>query len=500
MALVVSVGCRCGTGQSLGFWGLVFCSDLCYAQFVAKKRTSDGKASKRSQCPGCVALQSQVAQLSALVDELRQRDAAMQQRLEELERQAHRQAAPFRRPQEKRGGSGKPPGRPKGHPPSHRPKPPDIDEHVIVLLERCPHCNAKVTDQQAVEQIIQDLPPVRIHNLHLTTYRGKCPNCGPVCSTHPAQVSTATGAAGVHLGKNILGLIASLSKAHGLTMRRLCKILNEHFGLSISPGGVSQALDRVADRLSEPYGQLQDAVRKSLAIHVDETGWWVNGHSQWLWVFTNGLLTLYEIDNRSQEVVRRVLGDDYLGVLISDCLATYDPHPGRKSKCVAHHLKAINEALTEAPESVFLQAIKRFWQGAIAVHRMRSSLDTEQYAKAVAALEDRLHELLGTPCTLSQELRIINRLRKQDPHLLTFLHVSGVDPTNNQAERQLRPAVIARKLSAGNKTARGVRTFQTLASLAATCAQQGRSFGELVADWLSVTGPPPEPLQLTAPD
>jgi hypothetical protein len=44
---------------------------------------------------------------------------------------------------------------------------------------------------------------------------------------------------------------------------------------------------------------------------------------------------------------------------------------------------------------------------------------------------------------------------------------------------QLRPAVIARKLSCGNKTTAGTKTFQTLASIAATCAQKNASFIDL---------------------
>jgi len=100
----------------------------------------------------------------------------------------------------------------------------------------------------------------------------------------------------------------------------------------------------VARRLQAPLAQLGAALRASPAVHADETGWWLGGHSAWLWVFTNPLLTLYTIDNRSAQVVSRVLGDDYAGVLISDCLASDDPHPGRKSKCCAHYLKAISEA------------------------------------------------------------------------------------------------------------------------------------------------------------
>jgi transposase len=328
-------------------------------------------------------------------------------------------------------------------------------------------------------------------HIRLVTYRGHCPHCGPVHSTHPEQVSTAVGAAGTHLGRNALALAASLNKQFGLPMRKVCAILQQHFGLSLTPGGLSQALVRMAERLQAPYQQLQDAVRESDVIHADETGWWLGGKSAWLWVFTNPQLTLYAIDNRSQQVVRRILGDDYPGVLVSDCLASYDPHPGRKSKCCAHHLKAISEALEQAPDSEFLLNIRGLFKAAIMLHKLREDLGEDRYRDKVALLERGLDELLEPPRGHAAEIRIRNRLSKHRPSLLTFLHAAQVDPTNNLAERQLRPAVIARKLSCGNKTEAGKAAFEVLASLAATCRQQGQSFSELVAGTLSLGLPPP---------
>ena len=441
-------------------------------------------------CPGC-------EKLRLMLNEVLERLAVAEKRLEELEREAHRQAAPFRRPERKRKQDKGKPGRPKGHPPAHREPPPQVDEQAEVPLECCPHCAGPVENVRPVVQLIEDIPVVITRHIRLTTYRGHCPHCGVVHSTHPDQVSTAVGAAGTHLGRNALALAASLNKQFGLPMRKVCAILQQHFGLSLTPGGLSQALVRMAGKLQQPYQELQDAVRHSAVIHADETGWWVDGKSAWLWVFTNPQLTLYAIDNRSQQVVRRILGDDHPGVLVSDCLASYDPHPGRKSKCCAHHLKAISEALQQAPDSEFLQDIRWFLKAAIMLHKLREDLTAGTYWDKVAFLERRADELLGPARGHAAEIKIRNRLSKHRPSLLTFLHVAGVDPTNNLAERQLRPAVIARKLSCGNKSEAGKTAFEVLASLAATCRQQGRSFTELVAGSLSLGLPPPPTL---APD
>lgn len=437
-------------------------------------------------CPGCLERDVELA-------ELRQRVGQLEERLEELERDAHRQAAPFRRPEKKR----KPdqdkrrPGRKKGHAGSYRQRPPVVDESARVPLDCCPHCRGAVTDVKTVEQVIEDIPEVRIRRLHLTTYKGHCACCGTVRSTHPEQVSTAVGAAGTHLGKNALALAADLNKHFGITMRKTCRILDEHFGLSVTPGGLSQALVRIAHRLETPFQELSQAVRRSPVIHADETSWWLENRSAWLWVFTQPELTLYTIDNRSQEVIRRVLGDDFLGVLVSDCLASYDPHPGPKSKCCAHHLKAISEAQKLTPESAFLASIRRFFETTLLLYRIRDDMSGEEYIRRVEYLQGRLDELLAPTYWLPDEERIANRFRKQRPHVLTFLERWDVEPTNNRAERELRPAVITRKVSCGNKTENGKFAFEVLASLAATCRLQGRRFTDLIAGWVSFGLPPP---------
>lgn len=449
-------------------------------------------------CVGCRLLQERdqrIRQLEAQNEELRQALARVQEQLEQLQREAHRQAAPFRRSAQERKPLKRRPGRKPGHPPSYRQPPPVIDEAVEVPLPCCPQCHGPLQRVRPVTQIIEDIPPVQVRRLQLTTYRGHCPRCGLVCSTHPEQVSTATGAAGTHLGRNALALAADLRTHFGLPMGKVCGILREHFGLRLTPGGLSQALARIAAKLQVPFIQLCQALRQSPAVHADETGWWLGGQSAWLWVFTNSGGTRFVVDNRSQEVVRRVLGDDYAGVLVSDCLASYDPHPGRKSKCCAHHLKAISEALEQAPGSAFLREMRGFFRAAMMLHRLREQIAAGHYEQAVAHLQQRLDELLAAPRGDPAEQRIRNRLLKHRPHLLTFLLVAGVAPTNNLAERQLRPAVIVRKLSCGNKTDRGKLTFEVLASLAATCAQQGRSFVELVANGLPLDRSPPPLLQ-----
>ncbi|MEO0887303.1 MAG: transposase [Cyanobacteria bacterium J06648_10] len=259
--------------------------------------------------------------------------------------------APFRIDEKKRKQVPKKPGRKPGHRGEWRQAPPPAasDEHLEVSLAQCPDCgyDLDVVEQRAIEQTIIEAPVVVPRIIRLRTYRNHCEHCDkPVSSHHPLQVSRATGAAGTHLGPRVLGLAAMLNKDLKLTMRKSTQVLNQLLGVTLSPGGLSQALDRVAKQLKGGYEQVLATLRESEVIHTDETGWWVNGSGYTLWVYTNQDGTYYRIvDSRNRATAEAILGHDFNGVLVSDCLSIYDGIEGEQQKCYAHHLKALSKAL-----------------------------------------------------------------------------------------------------------------------------------------------------------
>jgi hypothetical protein len=429
--------------------------------------------------------------LQAENQRLRELVQQLQQRIEELERAAHRSAAPFRRKDQDRKppDQHKPPGRPAGHPPAFRSPPLDIDDHVEVELNGCPNCGAAVHDLRRCEQIIEEIPVVRPHITQLITYVGTCAHCGEVRSRHPMQVSEATGAAKVHLGARAMALAAWLSKRLGLTARATCRVLEHLAGLHLSPGGLVQALHRMADKTAGPYELLRQDLRGE-NVNADETGWWVGGPGFWLWVFTSPRTTLYRVENtRGRDVVLDVLGEDFPGVLTSDCLASYENLPYRMHKCYAHHLKAIAEAL-EQKASAYLDELKYLLKAALALGGLRGDLSPPEWADRRRHLDARADKLLDLPRQDGLEERVRLRLKKRRRWLFTFLDYPGVEATNNRAERDLRPAVIARKLSCGNKTLRGKRTWEVLASLAATCHLRHLDFTEYLRPYLTLAPVP----------
>jgi hypothetical protein len=464
-----------------------------------------------------------VKRLEALEAEnrlLREKLALAEARIAELEQIGTRQAAPFRReprrlvePEQK-----KKPGRKPGHEGFFRQAPPRIDEEVDVPLERCPKCGGALSSVTELEQIIEEIEPVRPKVYRLRTRRGVCAcGCGEVRSSHPLQralqralqQSLAGGCAKVQLGPRAVALAVVLNKSLGMTVRKTLQVLKLTSGLRLTPGGlaqITQITQRAADRLKGNYDALISQLRAAAVVHADETSWHVGEHlgkqpdgtvksgtGQWLWTFTTPKATLYTVDKRASETVGRILGANFKGVLVSDCLASYDAIDCRKHKCIAHHLRAIKSALALSPHSKYLKRWQAFFKSVTQLWNRRArGIARKRVGRKAFAREHRQlllerDQLLAKAPVDAAEKKIRNRMIKHRPHLLRCLDDPDVEPTNNRAERALRPAVIARKLSCGNKTDRGKQAFQILTSLAVTANQRGQDFVELLRKKLPLT-------------
>lgn len=446
-------------------------------------------------------LRAAVADLERRVVELTAENQALQDQLDESRRRGARQAAPFRRrdsqkvPEDRK----KRPGRPKGHPGAHRAVPAQVDEHIEVPLPACPHCGGAVEALEPIEQFIEEIPPVRPRVTRLVTYRGRCPDCGEVHSTHPLKTSCATGAAATQLGPRAQALAATLNKQHGLTMRTTCRVLDQIAGLHLSPGGLAQLVQRVGHKAEAAYAALVVDIRAAAAVFVDETSWYVGAPGSWLWVFTTTTESVYRVESsRGRDVVTATLGEGFTGVLVSDCLAAYERVPYRTHKCIGHHLKAIAEARRrpDTADTGYLDEWRLFFRAVLGFYRAREHMSGEEFAERCRGLEGWRERLFATPRTGPGEVAIQNRIGRRWDAILTCLYEPAAEPTNNRAERDLRPAVIARKLSCGNKTGAGKRSFEVLRSVATSCWKRGHDAVSFLAGLLpfgSRADPVPEP-------
>lgn len=444
-------------------------------------------------------LQQRIAELEELVAKLEAELVRIKGQLEEAERAGKRQAAPFSKGPPKV--NPKRPGRKAGHVPAHRPRPERVDRTLEAELPAvCPDCGGELTNPRLEEQFVIDIPPVEPIVTQFNVHIADCARCGKrVQGHHPEQISDALGAAGVQLGSRVLGLAAELKHGMGVPYRKVKRIFSVGYGLEVSPGGLARGGQRLARQGEPTYEQLMQVLRESAVVNADETSWRIGGEKAWLWVFTNQEVTVYVIDStRAHEVAERVLGEEFDGVLGCDCFPAYDPLVYRQQKCLGHLLKRCGKiALMESEEAVvFSQQVAHLLRRAIKLRERKNKMSPHGYRVARGKLEAALDRLLVQEVTDPEIVKLVKLLTKQRPHLLTFLYIDEVDATNNIAERRIRPAVIVRKISAGNRSDRGSDTHAILASIIQTSRQQEQDFLDVATQLLR--NPQPRALNLVA--
>lgn len=425
------------------------------------------------------------------IDELRAEVERLRSELEQSKRAGKRQAAPFSKGLPKT--DPKRPGRKAGHPPSHRPVPPpeQVDRTIEVPLPPdCPECHTPLSQAPVTihDQYQIDLPQPKPVITRFRVPVARCPAClRRVQGRHPEQTSNALGSAAVQYGPRLLGLAADLKHRLGVSYRKCSSVLLTLTGVVVASAALVRNGHRLRKLAQPSFDRLVEAASKSVVQHVDETGWKIGGRSAWLWVFADQYITLYRIrPSRAHDVVVEVLGKEFKGTLVSDCFLAYDPLPFAKQKCLAHLLKSCREIeATKTRGAVrFSRRVAALLRKAMALKRRRGTVGDHGYAVLRGKIHAELDRLLAGTYTDPDNARLAKRLRKQREHLLRFLDHDGVDATNNLAEREIRPAVIARKLSAGNRTEAGAETHAVLASLLRTCRRQGRdilgSLGDLL--------------------
>jgi len=446
------------------------------------RRVAELEAHLRERDAAIAELEAQLRQRDEVIVVLRERVHQLQEQVEGVKRAGKRQATPFAR--RKRVTQPKRPGRKKGQGRfsyRRKPVPEEVTDTKEASLACCPECGGSLTDRKEHEQFVVDIPPVEPVITRYVTHSGYCSHCRRrVRSRHPEQISDATGAAGVVVGPRAKALAADMKHRLGTSYGKVCELLNDAFGLRVTRSGWYQADMRVAEQVRPVYEELVETLRQSVVVHADETGWRIGTLSAWLWVFTNRETTVYTIRrSRGHEVVVDILGREFPGVLASDCFLAYDHHDladWLKQKCVGHLLRTLSEMEASKTRSAvrFARQVTALLQEAIQLKVEKPDLLLEVFAERAAGLEGRLDALIHERrrFTDPDNARFAKRLRKHWPHLLRFLYVDGLDATNNQAERMLRPAVITRKTTGCNRTAGGAEAHAILASVLATCHQR----------------------------
>jgi hypothetical protein len=280
------------------------------------------------------------------------------------------------------------------------------------------------------------------------------------------------------LGLHALATAILLRVAHRLPFRQVARVFADLPGLSVSAGAVARQVQRAARWLADDYERLLIEIRAAPHVHADETGWRTDGRNGYLWTLADPTHTLYHVDRRrSGKVIQGLLGKAFGGTLVSDFFSAYGTLDCAKQKCLAHLLRELVESCEKSPAfaaGAFCREAKRLIKSMLRLKTRWDAMDDARYTSAAGGLESRLDRLLAGTHEEADERRIAARMLKHRKELTAFLWDKGLDGTNNAAERAIRPAVVARKVSGGSRSQAGADAWAKLASLLRTASQQGK--------------------------
>ena len=382
--------------------------------------------------------------------------------------------------------SGRKPGGQPGHEGHHRELLPldQVDEVVKHKPMRCRHCGAKFAEGVSGELVgrhqVSELPRRAVKVTEHQAMACTCQRCGMTTRQPIPQELTRSV-----LGDRLSATVAFVSsRVHG-SRRAVEELLEEVLGAPLALGTVMAREREMTQALSEPYRQAKEAIQKASAKNVDETGWRRAG--KFLWVAATRSLAVFHLDPcRNRDAMHELLGRKIKGTICTDRFGVYEKIPlARRGLCWSHlkrdfkdlaEQKGPAQRIGDAGLAVCARVFD-LWQ-----QFRERKISRWALAGLLMPVRRKMNRLLkqGIRSPAQRAARFCRELLRLEPALWTFGKVKGIEPTNNHAERMLRPAVMWRKQSLGSHSLGGCRFVERIM----TALQTLRLRGQSVMDYL----------------
>ena len=434
-----------------------------------------------TDCPRCAQLLARVAQLEQTVRDLNAR-LGQNASNSSLPPSANPPAAP--KPVTKKP-SGKKTGGQPGHPGASRLRlPPERVTHTIPLIpSHCERCRGPLPEQpgpadpEPTWHQYAELPRLAAV---VTEYQGHartCGGCGHVTRARiPAEVRAHT------VGPRLAAALGYLAGSQHVTQRGLEETAEALFEVPVSLGGINNLQDELSEALAPPHQEIGDRVRQAEFKNVDETGWKQAGQRCWLWAAVGAGAAYFLVQaGRGAEALRALLGGAVQGVIGSDRWSAYQRVPLAQRQVCWAHLKRDFQAMADRGGPAAAVGEELLWLTGLLFelwYKVRDGTRGRRWLqRQLAWLRPDVRVTLerGAACGCAATAGTCAKVLEVEEALWTFAHVEGVEPTNNAAERALRPAVLRRKRSFGSHSAAGCTYVSRLLSVVQTRRLQGGS-------------------------
>jgi transposase len=436
---------------------------------------------KRRLIKALESLRTSYTELESQVDKLKQENAKLKQQLEQDKiKDTNKQVnKPSSKQAEWEKGSSKDKGKKKRKRRNRKPRkgagnrPKNMVPHSeeTVTVDTCDLCGKDLSAQAPLEssneRIVEDIvgPPEETVVTLVTQEKKYCADC--------QKVITAKSD------------LCYLWVALCLPYTKIKEYLATFYKLSISTSGLSRHVIRVAGIMKDVYDEILNDVNNGAILHADETGWRVWGRNWWLWVFGTQDTAYFTVDKtRGSDVVRRVLGEIFIGVLVVDGWGAYLYLVCEQQSCLSHLLRKIRKFRDAFPHLTdivkFYLKFRRIIRDGERLQKNRDELGELVFQRRLKRLKQRLADLLQWPNPDNILEEIIKKVKRQQPRILTFVEYPDVPFHNNYAEYLIRIGVLKRKISGGSVSAEGAQAYAILLSIYTTCKLRGISFPQFL--------------------
>jgi len=353
-----------------------------------------------------------------------------------------------------------------------------VDKIEDVRLSQCSVCGCKdIAECNDIEEHVQE--DIILPKLEVTLFlkhKYYCRGCK----------RTVAGKGVNELPNSKIGPMAkawAVFLKHGIKIsdRDVTGIL-KMFGLETVPSSIAGFREQLKREALPIYEQLIRSLKNGGFIHADETGWRVDGDNRWLWKFSNKKISVTHINkSRGQKVVEEILGDEYNGILISDFLSAYNKIKTKgKQRCLVHILRDLDKVIEywEDEDSETIRYCKRLktilMQGIVLYQKYKGKKWDKKYFAKRRTITRQLQDFTFPNPNKRMLVRFAKRLMRHRKEIFTFLYVKNVDYHNNHAEQQIRPNVLLRKITFGNRSEKGAKIHDVVTSILQTAKLNGK--------------------------
>ena len=417
-------------------------------------------------------------QLHEQNEQLRRENELLKAKISELEARLAQYENAHTPPSLRRGGNRKKdpnknkngkPGQKIGHKGLTRPYA-TPDRQVEVTMDRCPDCGTDLGAPFRIDsKIVEEIPepqPIIVTEYKIAHYR--CPCCRKeVAAKDPGCPHEGK------FGNNVIAQATLLKYEDRIPHRKIRDAMMRIFGLKISPATIFDLTRRAADAVRSEYDAILSKIRSAPILYVDETSIHVQGERHWIWTFSTPSESFFVIrKSRGMKVLMEVLTRRFKGIIVCDGWKPYARFTNRIQRCWAHLLRESKDIAEKFEEAIPLHnALKELYE--ILTEALENDPPPEVRKTLWQLAREALRHWIMKEYSIEKVRKFIGKINNGFDYWFTFIINPGVEPTNNRAERALRPHVVLRKILGTLRNDKGTSIHERIMTTLATWGQRG---------------------------